>query len=87
MKKNLYLHKSDRLKLATRPEQGDYLSMRVVAILRDKNGWMAYMGPAESSDEQIADWGEKLPPRVAEFLFPSLRDQGLQYRGDVGDKY
>ena len=59
----------------------DYMAYRVVAVARLPQGWTAYKGPSNWTDEQILDEGDKISEEAARGLFPAFDRSGRHYYG------
>lgn len=55
-------------------------SYKVIAVIGWANDWAAYLGLLDSSDDCVANNGDKVSQYDAEKLFPNLVKAGLHYR-------
>lgn len=54
-------------------QEGDKFGLKIVAcIWQGWNGWCAFYGPPDWSDQRVAAEGDELPKKIAVALFPTL---------------
>lgn len=44
-------------------------AVKIVAVLRDNDEWVAYCGPAHWDENGVALYGDKLPEHIAMWFF------------------
>ena len=59
---------------------GDAFGFKVVGVAGQANDWAAYIGPANWTNRDVAQYGDKLSPEQAEPLFYVLRKSGRVYQ-------
>lgn len=61
-------------------KKGDRYGYKIVACVWESwNGWCAFSGPTDWTDERVAKYGDEIPEEAANLLFPTLANLQFMY--------